>query len=628
MSAASAQARKSGTPVVVNALTTPTWLVTAKPGGGYALSGNPQPVRAKQNGAWVPVSTALHHNTAGTISAAATAYGTVEFSGGGAGPMVTTTNTSGASYQLTWPGALPVPSISGDTATYSSVLPGVDLKLTANATGGFSDVLVVHNAAAAANPKLQSLTLAARASGGLDAKHGVLAASRDGMSLQLSGGLEWDSNTTPNPAVSKGSAGSASQTAKIAASDPSTAAQPGIAAHTGALGIGINSARLSLRPDMALLKAKNAAWPAYIDPTFQWHPASGATPAFDEIKQGAPCNGVSDYDNSSASADSGQLGVGYVTSNYSCDGIQRAYYQWQLPSIIDGGQIGSATVEVAEVWQASFNCSFSHNVNLHWSTSINGGTSWNTRPSNLTGTDSYSNQQSITAAWNGTGCPNNGKSYAGFPVGGANSPLQISANNHFSQITFGLTDDTEESAQTITDFARFSDNPTLNIAYGHVPPAPSASQLSAYVNSNVTSLRHRGALPADREVDSRLPGQPARRQHRQPRRRPAPGNLQVLADCHPGHHLHRNLRGRPGEQLHRPILDPDVVHQRPDRRSERLLGSRDVQRLVVFRWSPCVPSSATPPRPTPPPSRPTQRIRTPTPEARSEHPRARPRPSR
>ena len=191
MSAASAQARSSGRAVVVGALTTPTLQVSALPGGRFEVSDNPLPVRALRGGSWVPVDTSLVRDGDGSYSAAATAYASVTFSGGGSAPLVTTSTASGQSYQLSWPGVLPVPSVSGSTATYPGVLPGVDLQVSADAGGGFSEVLVVHSAAAAANPELAKLTLAARSSGGADASSGTLV-SGGGWSLQASSALEWD----------------------------------------------------------------------------------------------------------------------------------------------------------------------------------------------------------------------------------------------------------------------------------------------------------------------------------------------------------------------------------------------------------------------------------------------------
>jgi hypothetical protein len=51
-------------------------------------------------------------------------------------------------------------SCFGDTATYRDVLPGVDLEVTASDQGGLKEVLVIRNAAAAADPALRRLRLA------------------------------------------------------------------------------------------------------------------------------------------------------------------------------------------------------------------------------------------------------------------------------------------------------------------------------------------------------------------------------------------------------------------------------------------------------------------------------------
>ncbi|MFE2067302.1 hypothetical protein ACFXDH_33815 [Streptomyces sp. NPDC059467] len=81
----------------------------------------------------------------------------MSFSGGGDSAFATI-EKDGRSLALDWPGRLPKPKLDGSTATYPNVLDGVDLKVTASAEG-FSHVLVVKNAKAAADPEPAKLRL-------------------------------------------------------------------------------------------------------------------------------------------------------------------------------------------------------------------------------------------------------------------------------------------------------------------------------------------------------------------------------------------------------------------------------------------------------------------------------------
>src|SRR5262249_51380567 len=112
---------------------------------------------------WRPLDATLRTDPDGSVTPALTTNG-LRLSGGGSGALATMT-ARGHSLGMVPSMALPAPTLSGPTATYASVLPGVDLVVTADVQGGFSEVFVIHDAKAAANPALRSLTFATRASG-------------------------------------------------------------------------------------------------------------------------------------------------------------------------------------------------------------------------------------------------------------------------------------------------------------------------------------------------------------------------------------------------------------------------------------------------------------------------------
>ena len=216
----------NGQAVPVDALTTETYSVTANPDGSFTSTSDVMPVRVRKNGDWTPVDATLTANPDGSYSPAATPNG-VTLSGGGNGQLVTLHHADGSSMSLSVPFPLPAPTVNGDSATYASVLPGVDLSVSVTDQGGFSDVLVVHDAQAAADSRIRQLTL---------------AASTDGLTLSAtpSGGMEATTAngdldyTTPQPLMwDSGSGGAATSSttgrraARTDADDPDTSSTAG-----------------------------------------------------------------------------------------------------------------------------------------------------------------------------------------------------------------------------------------------------------------------------------------------------------------------------------------------------------------------------------------------------------------
>ena len=284
---ASAKAAATGKAVSVDAATTPTETEVANPNGSFTLNQSVAPVRKYADGAWKRLDNTLVRNADGSISPALTTT-SLTLSGGGSSPLAEMKDL-GQSMSLSLPASfdgLPTPTLSGSTATYPDVLSGVDLQVIADTQGGFSEVLVVKNATAAANPALTSLhfttrtkgvSLASDSAGNITAKdhegHTVFAAPAPRM---------WDSATSTAGGSSSPPAGHAassdltpSVTSPAGQVDPSTgdpvessAKAPGTGAHIAPIQADYHSGAIQLTPDSSLLNSTSTVYPLYIDPAY------------------------------------------------------------------------------------------------------------------------------------------------------------------------------------------------------------------------------------------------------------------------------------------------------------------------------------------------------------------------
>ncbi|WP_433273835.1 proprotein convertase P-domain-containing protein [Actinosynnema sp. CS-041913] len=182
---ASARARATGEPVEVDALGTEDTKVVADPGGTFTVTMYNKPVRARTATGWAPIDTTLVARPDGTVVPKVSAVPVV-LSGGGTVPLA-----RAGQHGLDWDGPLPEPVLREDTATYPDVLPGVDLKLTATATG-FAESVVVRDAQAARNPKLRELRFGSMTAGAVPAVTDVAALDDPGTTYPLSmDGPKW-----------------------------------------------------------------------------------------------------------------------------------------------------------------------------------------------------------------------------------------------------------------------------------------------------------------------------------------------------------------------------------------------------------------------------------------------------
>ena len=473
MDTAAAQAEASGRPVPVTALTDELSQVVAQPDGHLTVTANVTPVRTRQGGHWVPIDTALRQNPDGSLSPRATAYGTVRFSDGGAGPLAVTTS-GGTSYAVSWPGVLPTPHVSGPTATYADVLPGVDLQVRSTDTGGFSTVLIVKSAAAAHNPKLRTLTLPTRVTGGEASRSPAgtglaVNSGRGGLTLESSGSLMWDSNTSL-AAINPKAASARVQPSP----DPSNAGHAGLAARLAPVTAKATASTLTLIPDPALLTGAHTVYPLYIDPTEDWTPITGGTPDYADREQGSPCTGTSFWHAAPQLGNTGEHALGIGDNLWSsCFGLMDPYFQWKLPAAIHGALIQNATVKVTRNYSSA--CGSTSSATLHWSGGINSGTSWaSPKPADL--------GHAVTQSWpaqTGLNC-SGGDIAEGFDLTSA-----VASNTNAPQITVELEADGDpHGANGVYWYGNIQPNPTLQITY-NIPASTPTNPAAVTGSDNV-----------------------------------------------------------------------------------------------------------------------------------------------
>ncbi|MEU5277132.1 FG-GAP-like repeat-containing protein [Streptomyces asoensis] len=358
------KAQSSGKAVTVAAATTPTESEVANPNGTFTLTQSVAPVRKYASGAWKPLDATLVWRSDGTLSPKLTTTA-LTLSGGGDGPLAVMRDHS-RSLSLTVPdslGSLPAPTLDGSSATYSEVLDGVDLKVTADTQGGFSEVLVVKNAEAAADPALNTLvfptktknvTLSVDAAGnisGRDAtRHTVFSAPAPTM---------WDSATAK---ASKPSSLSASRAAT------SDVGEPGVGAHVAPVPAAYTSQGIRLTPNASLLSASSTVYPVYIDPTYS--AAGGVVSSWTWVNSAAP--NTSFWKDTSATG----LHVGYQGWENPVH-KSRAYAKFSVDSRLYGATVIQSHFYATETYAPS--CTATP-VELWQTGPITSGTTWANQP--------------------------------------------------------------------------------------------------------------------------------------------------------------------------------------------------------------------------------------------------------
>ncbi|MFD0306076.1 LamG-like jellyroll fold domain-containing protein [Streptomyces sp. NPDC127119] len=273
---AQAEAAASGTQVEVLALRDERSTTVANPDGTFTTTEYVQPVRTRKDGEWTKIDTTLVRQRSGDFAPKA-ALTAMTFSGGGKGAFARI-EKDGRALGLHWPHALPTPKIDGSTATYRDVLDGVDLQVTASAEG-FSHVLVVKSAEAAAHPELAdlelpvdtgSVELATTENGGLEARD----TGSGGTVFEAPQPVMWDSSKGSGQSGAAASTGSSTAGPGTGGSD---AVVPPDGTRIADVAVDTTAGTMTLKPDAELLTGKDTVYPVYIDPVVRTANRTGWT---------------------------------------------------------------------------------------------------------------------------------------------------------------------------------------------------------------------------------------------------------------------------------------------------------------------------------------------------------------
>jgi hypothetical protein len=446
-----AEARATGKTVQVETATTASSTLAANPDGSYTLTQTLAPVRKMVAGTWKTLDATLTRNSDGTLSPAV-ATGSLTLSDGGAGPLATM-RSGVASLALTLPVTLPTPTLNGASATYPAVLPGVDLTVTADTLGGFSEVLTVENASAAANPALSTLTFATTTTGvtlSADAAGNITARDPHGSAIFTAPApTEWDSATTDAtvPTATDPTTG-AKVDARTGVPLASSADQPGIAAHIAAIKVAASNGTIRLTSDKTLLNGKNTRYPVYIDPSY----SAGSSSAGENWTYVSSAYPTTSYWKTT----SDDLHVGYTDWDPDYISTDESFYTENIPSQIDGATVNWADAYFDETYSPS--CT-AEPVQLWRTGTISRSTTDDNQPTWISelGSDS-------TAHGYSSSCQSADLVY---PI---TSTMVSAASGSWPTVTFGLKSGTSSDL----GWKKFSRIATITTNYDHKPNQPTS----------------------------------------------------------------------------------------------------------------------------------------------------------
>lgn len=428
--------------------------VFAQPDGTLIANEYNQAVRVLRGGTWVPADAALVPQADGTITPTA-ALLDMRLSGGGTTPLMVVQRDFRV-MTLTWPHALPTPTISGDQATYPEVFPDVDL--VANVTvEGFSHVLVLKTPEAANLPELQNLRLGVTGEG-LDIEEteegGVVALdpATGNPVFEADAPTMWDSGNQ------EGGGEAQRRTAAAEPTDPNDASArgPGEDSRVGQVGLDYTHGTLNLTPDAAMLASPATTYPVYVDPVWQ----ASTNSAWAMVDSGYPSEEYWKFDTKRHER------IGLCPSSCNNSKVKRIFYQLATP------YAGKTILE------AKFRVTLQHVYN----TTARAAALY-LMPSGITSKTNWGNQPG-GSGWSGaTHLANNSPTKVQSSCTSTNqnteweakAAVQTAVSKGWSSVTLGLRSVSESDS---THTKRFCDNGVLSVRYNRAPVIANQSELT------------------------------------------------------------------------------------------------------------------------------------------------------
>jgi concanavalin A-like lectin/glucanase superfamily protein len=426
--AATAAARESGKSVRVADLTDETTEVRAEPDGSFTWTQHQRPVRVKQAGQWADVDTTLVKRPDGTVGPKVAAID-LTLSGGGSATALVKVAEEGTEVGLGWPSALPEPRLSGSTATYPEVFPGVDLRVVAEVEG-FSQLLVVKTPEAARNPELKKITFDTRV-GGPEVRmtpNGLQVGDAPQTVFKGTASRMWDSSGA------------------VTERDRVEGTAEGV--RTATMGVGLTGSALAIEPDQGFLASPDTKYPVYLDPEYG---CTSCGKAHHVVVQSGAFSDAHNYDRTDDKLS--DLKAGWV-----CDGgcfISRTYLEMSTGGLA-GRIIKSAYLHVDVI--SSYECGNATPTNLFWANGINPDTTWANQP----GWGQWLSSGNVTN--NAGHCPGG----SGMDLEAATA-VKEAARIGAGAVTFALAGDHEGDT---TSWRRFDLNPSLVVRYNSLPNPP------------------------------------------------------------------------------------------------------------------------------------------------------------